>query len=217
MDGTTEVYYSVFNENFRNLDRWNNKTFYEPLSLDGHCLPNEYNASQVYTDAAGAHIRAELSGDGTHYLSGWLDTRGKKTWQYGYFEARVRWPNVPGIWSGFFAVNDAGWPPEIDAGEVFGNAGTVQFQVRKQQGVDYKYSYDYGPSLFGQWHKFGFLWEADKVVYYIDDIEYWRTTEYVPNMPMVLYVMLAMGEAQTPDNAMLPASMDVEYVRVWQK
>lgn len=177
-------------------------------------LLNVYKSESVYTDTDGLHIQAS-KGSG-EYISGWIDTLGKRSWLYGYFEARMFVPNIPGIWSGFFLINNAGYPPEIDAGEIFKDDGKIQFQIR-QGSADYKQLYSFGPSLLGQWHTYGFLWEPAQVVWYIDGQRYWSSSQYVPNMPMAMFIILGMGEWQVPNDNLLPDTLDVAYVRVWQR
>jgi beta-glucanase (GH16 family) len=208
-------YTLVFEDRFTSIDAdsWSNRTFYETAGLPDK-LPNQYNAANVTADANGLHIAA-TAGTG-EYLSGWLESVHKKTWTYGYFECKMRIPNVPGIWAGFFLVNDSGYPPEIDAGEILANDGYVQFQVREGS-TDYPRRYYFGPGLLGCWHTFGFLWEQNAITWYIDGRPYWKSADYIPDMPMAAYIILGMGEWQAPNNALLPAVMDVEYLKIWQK
>jgi beta-glucanase (GH16 family) len=205
-------------ETFHTLDAsiWHlPNTFYESSEVGlPDRLPNCYDPDNVYVDGEGLHIRAERNVG--EYRSGWIDTAGKKSWTHGYFETKIRYPDVPGVWCQMFLVNAGGFPPEIDSGEAFNNDGSVQLCIREAVGVDHKLQVSLG-SFLGQWHVFGFLWDECEVVWYFDRREIWRVTSYSPTLPMHLYIILGMGEWQTPNDLLLPATLDVGYVSVWQK
>ena len=40
----------------------------------------------------------------------WLDTYGKWTQRYGYFETRAKLPTSPGLWPAFWALGTGRWP-----------------------------------------------------------------------------------------------------------
>jgi beta-glucanase (GH16 family) len=205
----------LFSDHFQDLDNWHLPlTFFEPNATGlQNRLPNCYDPDNV-TLNNGAHIRAERNVDS--YVTGWMDTKTKHAFTYGYFEARLRFPAVPGLWAGFFLVNENGYPPEIDSGEILTNDGSLRFAVRQGQ-TDYRLSCLMGEALLGNWHTFGVLWEVDKIVWYIDGREYWHTTQYIPSMPMNLFITMGMGEWQAPNDALLPAMLDIDYVEVWKK
>lgn len=52
--------------------------------------------------------RLRHKGEDREYTSGFLDTFGKWTQCYGYFEARMKLPSTPGLWPAFWMMPDRG-------------------------------------------------------------------------------------------------------------
>ena len=78
----------------------------------------------------------------------------------------------------------------------------------------------YGPADFpDRFHVFGLLWEPDKLVWYVDDVERLRVTdtERIPDVPMEVLINLAVGVPKTPPDTVDTARMHVDRVRVWQR
>jgi beta-glucanase (GH16 family) len=157
-----------------------------------------------------------ISKNGDEYWSGEIKTLGKKSWTYGYFEVSARYPNVAGIWCQPFLVNAGGWPPEIDMGEPFTNNDHIQLAVYDADETPQTEDY-YHPGLLGNWHKYAVWWKEDMIIWYIDDVEIWRTDYFIPTNPMAVYITARIGEYADPNDAELPDSMDVRYVRIWQR
>lgn len=178
-------------------------------------LVNKLAPENVSADEGGLHIVAYKNGE--EYWSGGIDTHAKVSWQYGYYECKARYPDVPGIFAGFFVVNAEGWPPEIDASEVLRNDYRMHLAIRKELGVDYETYINFSDYLLGEWHRFGFIWEPGVVVFLLDGIEYWRSYDYSPDMPMSVYFYFEMGEFQVPNDGLLPTTLDIEYIKIWQK
>jgi hypothetical protein len=209
-------YNLVFADYFRKINPniWRKLEYAETFYGRPEQLLNRYVNKNVYVDREGLHIKAERVGN--EYHSGLITTQGKKEWTYGYFEAKIRYPNVPGIWCQFFTVNSVGWPPEIDSGESFTNDGILQFAIRKEEGVDYPVRHNFGPNFLGKWHVFGILWESDKVIIYVDNEEQVRYS-WSPSLPMNCFFILGMNEWYESDDSKLPVTFDVEYLKIWQK
>src|SRR6202000_2127452 len=48
------------------------------------------------------------AGKQTDYAAGYLDSFGKWTQRYGYFECRMKLPTAPGLWPAFWLMPDRG-------------------------------------------------------------------------------------------------------------
>jgi beta-glucanase (GH16 family) len=152
---------------------------------------------------------------GGEYHGAMIETVGKRRWKYGYFETKVKYPNIAGGWCNPFLVNELGWPPEIDFAEVFDTNGYCQLQIR--EGTT---DYIVGTWNFvdlGVWHIFGVLWEPDMVVFFVDGYEVARMTAWVQQVNMAFYYCALLGNWAPPVAEQLPATMDVEYLKVWQR
>lgn len=159
------------------------------------------------------------------YSGAILGTRDKFHMLYGYAEACLRMPGGSGLYGAFwlYPVSNQ-WPPEIDIVEVLGRWPTTAWMTvhwfdPTWPNNDAHPSGTYtGPDFTHGMHRFGMEWMPDRLVWYIDGVERYRTTEHVPHEPMVLVlnVELATYAGAIDATTILPASMLVDYVRVYR-
>ena len=69
-------------------------------------------------------------------------------------------------------------------------------------------------SFTGGWHTFAADWEPGSITYYYDGTEIWQDTSGITSAPMYLILNLALDSSMSVD--LVPATMRVDYVRVWQ-
>ena len=156
------------------------------------------------------------------YTTGVVTTRGKFNFTYGFIEARVWLPAVPGNpsetanWPDVWADGQS-WPEdgEIDIAEGLTGAVCAHFH-----GPDNPVGVGAGgPSqtgcpdgtYAGGWHVFGADWEPGIVTYYYDGADIGSVTSGITSAPMFLILSYASG-----DPYQAPATMTVDYMRVWQ-
>ena len=134
-----------------------------------------------------------------NFTSGFVQTKNKAYFKYGYIEARIKMPKNKSTWPGFWmspnnSPYSAGWPDwgEIDIVEAKGsnrqfaasdahwrdkNTPTGQTgSHRNRQGV-------IPPSKFGtndttEWHTYGVKWTEGKLEYFIDGELHHTITEF---------------------------------------
>ena len=151
-----------------------------------------------------------------NFTSGFVETKGKKSWTYGYIEARIKMPNNKSTWPGFWLSPDkptyGSWPRsgEIDIVETKGSNldyaasdahwGLSTSNKKHAQGRDL-------PAGFKdttQWHTYGVKWTEGKLEYYIDGVKFHTVngfdqpnaanTPYGPfDQPFFLRLNLAIG------------------------
>lgn len=174
------------------------------------------------------------------YTSGLIQSYDKFAQLYGYFEARVHFPTARGLWPAFWLMPDRGEESGLDIWQrrATGN-GAMEIDIiehltewgpgrnnvamhwdgygsnHKSWGTSHVY---FGPTPDG-WHVFGLLWEPGKLTWYIDGkkvVEY--ENERVSNAPGYIKLNTQMGGWATKDvdDASLPDTFKVDYVRVWQ-
>lgn len=168
------------------------------------------------------------------------------TAKYGKFEARIKLPSGQGLWPAFWmmpADNKYGmWPlsGEIDIMEARGRVldiinGTIHFgesrPFNKSLGSSYKIPE--GSDITG-YHVYGIEWNENTIIWYVDGIEYYRTSnwyttgingtaDYPAPFDQEFYLILNMAIGGnydgniTPNSKDLPGTMEVDYVRVYQK
>ena len=153
------------------------------------------------------------SGD---FTSGFIETKGKKAWTYGYIEARIKMPNNKSTWPGFWmSPNNStygSWPRsgEIDIIETKGsNLNYAAADAHWGISPGYK-KHAQGKKLPAgfkdttEWHTYGVKWTEGKLEYYIDGVKFHTidnfnqpnaaNTPYGPfDQPFFLRLNLAIG------------------------
>jgi beta-glucanase (GH16 family) len=146
------------------------------------------------------------------YASGMVTTTGKYQFTYGAVEARI-W--MPGSGS---TIDD--WPSFWTAGQSEPAAGQIDIVegLAGQACAHYHVSaYPSGlgtcvaGSFTGGWHTYAVDWEPGSLVYYYDGKVIWTDTTSIAGAPQYLALDMAMPGT----NYRAPASMRVDYVRVW--
>jgi beta-glucanase (GH16 family) len=110
---------------------------------------------------------------------------------------------------------------EIDIMEQVGTDPTRDEAHLHHNGVQGN-SYDTGIDLSSGFHTYGIDWEADHMTWYFDGKPFFTVTQNIPTVAEYLILNLAIGDANSwpgaPDaNTVLPQSMQIDYVHVFQK
>ena len=116
------------------------------------------------------------------YTSARLNTQGKREFQYGRFEARLKLPAEVGMWPAFWMlggnIDEVGWPAcgEIDIMEGKGRlpswtSGALHRGPdpagNKITSADYELPEG---DFHNEWHIFAVEWEPEQIRWYIDDV-----------------------------------------------
>ena len=173
--------------------------------------------------------------DGTVYS---IRINTRKSWKYGYFEARLKLPTGKGTWPAFWMMpaNFTAWPAdgEIDIMEEVGyNANYVSSSIHctsynHQKGTQ-KTKETYLPTAQSEYHVYALEWTEDyirtlvdgKELFYFANDKTGNKDTWPFNAPFYLKLNLAWGGdwggAQGVDESVLPAVYEIDYVRVFQK
>lgn len=162
----------------------------------------------------------------------------KKSWKYGYFEARLRLPSGKGTWPAFWMMpaNFTSWPAdgEIDIMEEVGyNPNYVSSSIHCSS---YNHSMNtqktkeiYVPTAQSEFHVYALEWTEDYIKTFVDGKELFyfandkkgNKDTWPFNAAFYLKLNLAWGGnwggAQGVDESVLPATYEIDYVRVFQK
>jgi beta-glucanase (GH16 family) len=184
--------------------------------------------------AGGGLLRLTARRDDAHgvpYVSGLVMTGGERarptsprfSFLYGYIEVRAKVPAGRGLWPAVWLMpasynDDNG---ELDVVEVYGDEPTEARFTIHRDGESDGYDWD-GPDLSAGFHTYSVDWQPDHVSWYVDGVERARTRRrgLICPEPMYPILNLAVGgpEAGRPDaSTPFPATMEVDYVRVWQR
>jgi beta-glucanase (GH16 family) len=176
----------------------------------------------------------------TDYAVGFMDSYGKWTQKYGYFEARMKLPTAPGLWPAFWMMPDRGedkgpqWVRqdtakggmEFDIMEHLTRWGPYRYNVAMHwDGYKKDHKSIGSSSIYAKPDKDGFitagvLWLPGKLVYYAQGQEVARwENQRVCDQPMDLMFDLVTGgwDNDPLDDEQLPADFVIDYVRAWQR
>jgi len=161
-----------------------------------------------------------------------------ESWTYGYFEARMKLPSGKGTWPAFWMLpkNFTTWPGdgEIDIMEEVGYdpnniVCTIHCKAYNHSIGTQKGSTRRVPTAQTDFHIYAVEWTADYIYGFVDGIRYFAFANdkagnkdtWPFNAPFYLKLNLAWGGnwggAQGVDESALPATYEIDYVRVYQK
>jgi hypothetical protein len=173
---------------------------------------------------------------GSQVLSVRMNTQ--QSWTYGYFEARLKLPKGKGTWPAFWMMpkNFQAWPDdgEIDIMEEVGFrpnwiSSSVHCKAYYHSIGTQKTAEKFIDTAQSDFHVYAVEWTADVIRGSVDGVIYFE----FPNdkagnkntwpfyTPFYLKLNLAWGGdwggAQGVDESILPATYEIDYVRVYQK
>lgn len=177
--------------------------------------------------------------EGKEYTSARLNST--ESWQHGRIEVKAKLPKGIGTWSAIWMMpkdwtfKDGDWPNigEIDIMEHVGhNLGTIhasahstdyQWQKNTQQTSTVKIA-----DVDKKFHSYAWEWTPEVMKAYVDDQLYFEYKNeglgvskwpYVKPFYMILNVAVggAWGSEKGIDDKAFPQTMEVDYVRIYQK
>lgn len=179
-------------------------------------------------------IRAIKEGDEVH--SARINTT--ESWKYGYFEARLKLPKGRGTWPAFWMMPKESdpWPAcgEIDImEEIGGNPNRVSSSIHCKR---YNHAQKtqktreiYLEGAEDEFHIYALEWTEDYIRTYVDGKELFyfandkknNSDTWPFNKPFYLKLNLAWGGMwgglHGVDESALPATYEIDYVRVYQR
>ena len=167
------------------------------------------------------------------YHTGMIGTQGKFEATFGYFEVRMKVQSEVGHWSAFWLQSPTMGDPignpvqagtEIDVIEYLCNG---KYRNKAQHTIHWDgYQKDHKkrhkkatvPNMHEGFHTFAVEWTPKEYVFFVDGRETWRTREAISQRSEYLILSMEVGTwAGNIQEADLPDSMTVDYVRVFQR
>ncbi len=195
------------------------------------------NEKQYYQAANATVVNGQLqitarkqNVGGYPYTSARLKTQNLKQFTYGKIEARIKRPIGQGLWPAFWMlganINTVSWPAcgEIDVMEYVNTDNRVYGTVHWDNNGHAQYGGN--TATTDDYHIYGIEWTPAAIRWYVDGVKYHEiniannaggTEEF--QRPFFLLLNLAVAgdwPGQTVDESKLPATMFVDYVRVYQ-
>lgn len=215
---------------------WGNREWqdYQPFGSDNAIVEDGF-----------LNIVARKTGEGQKagdYTSARLNSRFSFT--NGRVEIRAKMPDYkgPGIWPALWTLGDnireIGWPAsgEIDIMEyVSWRPDSVLATIHSEannhmNGTQIGTGFIPLPSIEEEFHNFGLIWDEDLLQFYIDEIDNVILRIPRPDSPnqsnwpfsdshfllMNIAVGGNLGGVKGVDDSIFPATMQIDYVRIWQ-
>lgn len=161
---------------------------------------------------------------------------------FGYFEARVKLPRGPGLWSAFWIqANSEGriGAQGKDGSEIDIYESAFYYEPAKVGNALHWDGYnapfyrctdhvtDTGTDQYDGWHTYGLLWSPDHYTFFADGKALWQTNAGgVSRVPSYLRLTVEIRRKETgPYGATLgafantretPSVFEIDYVKVWQ-
>ena len=240
-DGYTLVWQDEFEgtSNQLNAADWTHEV--QKSGWVNHELQNYVNQKtpegQLVTEVKNGTLRITARKENGKIYSGRVYAKQKSGWTYGYIEASIKLPKGKGTWPAFWMmpVNFKSWPAdgEIDIMEEVGyHPDYVSSSLHANAHVhsnNTQVTHEMKcPGAEGEFHTYAILWTAKNITTYVDgkvqlsyDNRGLGRDDWPYDDPFYIIFNLAWGGdwggAQGVDESALPATMEVDYVRVFQK
>lgn len=168
---------------------------------------------------------------GGNYYSGAIRSIGLFEQTYGYYEIRAQLSIEEGFWTAFWLMSD-GAQQVGDEGRDGTEIDIFETPFARYNKIEHALHWDgyekdhksVGESLtipeaYGGFTTFALEWTEDEYIFYVDDVETWRTSGGgVSQVPAYLKITAEIGEwAGDIKKANLPSQMVVDYVCVYEK
>lgn len=178
----------------------------------------------------------ECLGGNKSHTSAAINTKGKFSQEYGFFEARLRMPGRRGVLGAWWLHRaDGAWPPEIDIAEVLGSRPrehemALHFDDPGRRGNESTGRRTLSADLSLDFHVYGVDWQPGEVVFYRDGkvqarlsgaegAAYQRGPSYLIINSMVC-TSASRYWCESPDSSTLwgpETAVQVDWVRVWRR
>lgn len=194
-------------------------------------------AGRRVTELRNGRLRINCFEEDGKVYSGRVYAHVKTGWTYGYIEASIKLPSGRGTWPAFWMmpVNFTRWPDdgEIDIMEEVGvNPNYVSSSLHATGHVhtnNTQVTHEMlCPGAEGEFHTYAIEWTATNITTYVDgqvqlsyDNRGLGRTDWPYDDPFYVILNLAWGGSwggmKGVDPTALPVTMEVDYVRVFQK
>lgn len=192
---------------------------------------------QKVTEVSNGTLKLTAIKEGGEVYSGRVYAMRRSGWQYGYMEGRIKLPKGKGTWPAFWMMPVRGnrWPAdgEIDimeevgvkpnyvssslhaTGHVHSNNTQVTHEMLQEGAED-------------DFHLYAIEWTPERITTYVDgrvqlvyDNPGTGKVDWPYDAPFYLILNLAWGGSwggmNGTDDSALPTSMEIDYVRVYQR
>jgi len=202
------------------------------------------NELEVYTDltqnikVSDGNLVITAIKDGNEYSSAKIHTKDKLEFKFGRIDIRAKLPEGQGIWPALWMlganIDEVGWPAcgEVDIMELVGHEafkthGTAHWGQSGGASTFKGSSYTNTENFSEEFHVFSLIWETNKLTWFVDETEFNTLTPAIVgnaawrfNEDFYLIYNVAVGgnwPGDPDETTVFPQSMEIDYVRVFQR
>ena len=206
-----------------------------PQAADADLIPSRPDAtSLLWNDYPEYRYNPEYDSSRVNFLSGVITSYDSFRFTYGYAEARVKFPDIEGVWPAFWLLNSFYVEdlPEIDIAEYLGGGSDTLYQTYHYFEPENNWAKISTPTfdididdLTNRWVTVGVHWGIDELTWYINGQKTYSVNgdDYqIPKQAMYVIANLAVGGnwpdllGYSPNAQRFPASYEIDYIRVYQ-
>ena len=239
-EGYTLVWHDEFDKGSElNGDDWRHEV--QNSGWVNHELQNYVNhvtpGGKKVTEVRDGKLRITALKENGKIYSGRVYAKDRTGWKYGYIEASIKLPKGKGTWPAFWMMplNFPSWPAdgEIDIMEEVGYhpdyvSSSLHANAHVHSNGTQVTHEMYCKGAEGEFHTYAIEWTAQNITTYVDgkvQLSYNNRglgrDDWPYDDPFYVIFNLAWGGdwggAQGVDENALPVTMEVDYVRVFQK
>lgn len=223
----------IFKDEFEGANQELDKSWDFQNGPSGHILSSRWRENAVATNGILRMLAKKEKRAGQEWTAASLWT--KKKFKYGYFECRYKYAKAKGTNNSFWImtrdraeakaqgdknvdaiegqfeidINEGHYPDEINMN--IHNWSGKHWAKHKEKKVE-------GANFADTFHTYGLEWSKDELVWYFDGKEIRREKNTICHRPAPVWLSLAIIKWAGPvTEAIDGTSMDVDYVRVYQK
>lgn len=184
-----------------------------------------YQPANVVSHAGRLTITASRGGlFGPSYSSGMVTTQKRLAFEYGRVEITARLVNDPGLWPALWLLPESGAAlPEVDIAEEHGQLPNQIWMAQHWRlpsgGASDHYHVFQGTNFAGGFHTYELIWTPTELIWLVDGVQAFKSTEHVPHVPMYLLMNLAVGGTfvgAPGKSSFFPVSLVIKRVRIIQ-
>ena len=151
---------------FNASNGWSNKGMF-------NCTWRNYNIN-----FDGGTMNISITAENGGYAGGEYRTRGN--YSFGYYSVSMKPAKCSGTVSSFFTYTNFPQWDEIDIEFLGKDTTKVQFNYFTGGTGGHEYLFDLGFDASEEFHEYGFLWQSDSIIWFVDGKAVYKATENIP-------------------------------------
>jgi len=171
---------------------------------NGGCFGCIWTKNNISYDEDGMHMAITYDEENDLYYGGeFRSATPDGQFNRGYFGAEIKVAKTVGVATTFFLYTGEyeGNPhDEIDIEFLGKDTTKVQFNYYGGNDQGHEYMYDLGFDASLEYHKYGFFWDYNQIVWYVDGQPVYKVTENIPFHDMRMYTNFWNGSTD-PDQS----------------